>query len=144
MTRKQRAVCIALLGALAWPSATLAADRIDYGKREYMTKCAACHGESGKGDGPRAAQMRLKPTDLTTLSKINGGVFPSDRAYRIIDGRQSVKGHEAPNMPVWSSNFLAEGKAEFAYTTDMPNDLDVHVRNRILSLVDYLDRIQVK
>src|SRR5512141_101632 len=124
-------LCAALLGALVCAQAAFAAERIDYGKREYMTKCASCHGESGKGDGAVAEWMRLQPTDLTTMSKRNGGTFPSDRAYRIIDGRESVKGHGAPNMPVWGSNFLLEGIAEFAYHTDMPNDLDVHVRNRI-------------
>ena len=94
-----------------------------------------------------AAWAAIPAAVLTTFAACTPAAYreQSDRrAYRIIDGRESVKGHGAPNMPVWGSNFLLEGLAEFAYHTDMPNDLDVHVRNRILSLIDYLNRIQVK
>ena len=31
--------------------ATIAASRVDVGKREYNAKCASCHGLTGKGDG---------------------------------------------------------------------------------------------
>ena len=144
MKSKSLAACLLLLGALACAAAATATERIDYGKREYMTTCASCHGERGKGDGPVAEWMRLEPADLTTLAKRNGGVVPTERAYRVVDGRDKVKGHGAPNMPVWGSNFLAEGMAEFAYPNGLPNDLEAHVRNRILSLIGYLKRIQQK
>ncbi|GJM16003.1 MAG: hypothetical protein DHS20C13_13300 [Thermodesulfobacteriota bacterium] len=34
------------------------------GKALYKRNCAACHGTSGKGDGPAAVSMRPKPRDL--------------------------------------------------------------------------------
>ncbi|MBA3908896.1 MAG: cytochrome C [Rhodobacter sp.] len=46
------------------------------GAEDYATFCAACHGPSGKGDGPAAAGLDKRPADLTRLSMRNGGVFP--------------------------------------------------------------------
>jgi len=38
------------------------------GKRVYFGNCAVCHGESGNGEGPGAAQLTVKPRDLRTGS----------------------------------------------------------------------------
>ena len=38
------------------------------GKRVYLANCAFCHGESGNGEGPGAAQLAVKPRDLRTGS----------------------------------------------------------------------------
>jgi mono/diheme cytochrome c family protein len=35
------------------------------GKEIYIAKCALCHGEKGDGKGPGAANLLLKPADLT-------------------------------------------------------------------------------
>jgi mono/diheme cytochrome c family protein len=34
-------------------------------KETFDTRCAACHGTSGKGDGPGAASLNPKPRDYT-------------------------------------------------------------------------------
>ena len=44
-------------------------ERPDIGKREYMNKCAVCHGQSGKGDGGAIDILKRAPSDLTVLSK---------------------------------------------------------------------------
>ena len=36
------------------------------GKKLYNLACAACHGSSGKGDGPAAAALTPKPKDLAS------------------------------------------------------------------------------
>lgn len=36
------------------------------GQEIYAQNCAACHGEKGYGDGPGAAELPVKPFDLTT------------------------------------------------------------------------------
>ncbi|MFQ5960509.1 MAG: c-type cytochrome, partial [Candidatus Methylomirabilales bacterium] len=35
------------------------------GKAKYQEVCAVCHGQSGKGDGPTAAALPVKPRDHT-------------------------------------------------------------------------------
>ncbi len=52
----------------------------------YAQNCVACHGVEGKGDGPRAEQLVLRLSDLTTLSQRNGGEFPQARAMSYIWG----------------------------------------------------------
>lgn len=41
-----------------------AASAIVHGARLYAANCAACHGETGRGDGPAAAGMAIRPADL--------------------------------------------------------------------------------
>ena len=38
------------------------------GKEIFKTRCAPCHGESGKGDGPGAAALTPKPRDYTNAA----------------------------------------------------------------------------
>ena len=103
------------------------------GSALYVNYCGSCHGPQAKGDGPMASVMKIKPADLTTIAKRNGGKFPSDVVFRSVDGRNPVMGHGGQNMPVWGSAFL---RAEGA-TPEM-------VRARIDALVRYLETIQQK
>ena len=102
---------------------------------EYLFRnyCAACHGEAATGNGPLAAAMRTRPANLTEIAKRNKGVFPKDMVYRIIDGREPVKGHGGPDMPTWGDVFKRS----------VEGGDDALVRRRIESIVDHLQRIQV-
>jgi len=119
-------------------------EKIDQGKSEYMNKCAVCHGQSGKGDGGVVDVLKVAPTDLTTLSKKNGGVFPFERVMMVIDGRQVVKGHGDREMPIWGSDYSREKGRAGEYYFDVPYDMEMYARMRILSIIDYLNRIQAK
>lgn len=79
------------------------------GPATYSVHCAACHGRSGAGDGPVAPTLRVQPTDLTTLSQRNGGVFPTERVASYIDGRDLPPAHGSREMPVWGSVFDITG-----------------------------------
>ena len=68
------------------------------GHRIYSFRCAGCHGESGKGDGPAAGSLvAYQPADFTTDTLIAArdwdGVFG-----RIQEGGQKVHGS---SMPPW-------------------------------------------
>jgi mono/diheme cytochrome c family protein len=119
----------------------------DPGKREYLNSCAACHGASGKlaaGEGAGVEFLKTTPTDLTILSKKNGGVFPYDRIYAVIDGRQAIKGHGTRDMPIWGDRYSRQTVQAAEHYVDVPYDMEMYTRSRILALIDYLNRLQVK
>ena len=56
------------------------------GRAFFAENCVSCHGGAGRGDGPLAAGLTPKPTDLTVLARGNGGTFPTARALSYIYG----------------------------------------------------------
>lgn len=134
---------IALIGigaaALAIGLPAAAQTGKDMGKREYDSNCASCHGTDGKGNGPYVELLKKSPPDLTTLAKRNGGVFPVTAAYAVIEG--GGRGHGSSDMPVWGQDYKVQAGE---YYVDVPYNPEVFVRTRILSLIEYLNRIQVK
>ncbi len=126
------AVAAACTAALAQPKGGT-----DFGKREYESNCAACHGVDGKGNGPYNELLKRPASDLTTLARRNNGVFPIQRVYDVIDGGGT--GHGTRDMPVWGREYRVRAGEHYM---DTPYDPEVYVRTRILSLVDYLNRLQ--
>jgi mono/diheme cytochrome c family protein len=132
----------ALVVALA-PSAVAAGNQlIDVGKFEYEGACAVCHGLTGKGGGPMAAKLTVRMPDLTVLAKNNSGVFPFDRVYQVIDGRQWVESHGSREMPIWGRAFRMQSSVYF--DTRIPFDSESSARSRILALTEYVYRLQGK
>jgi mono/diheme cytochrome c family protein len=127
--------------SLANTSTALAQADVDFGKREYMANCAVCHGTAGNGAGYYEGFLKQKPTDLTLLAKRNGGIFPYQSVYEVIDGRRQVAAHGSRDMPVWGDDYYAKGAT---YETTGVFNPETYVRARILSLVDYLYRIQAQ
>jgi len=78
------------------------------GRPVYEQYCAVCHGREGKGDGGAASVFTVEPADLTQLSKKNNGTFPFWQTYRVIDGREEIKGHGTRDMPIWGREFRME------------------------------------
>ena len=135
---------VVMIGASGLASAAEKKLKVDLGKSEYMNSCAFCHGADGKGTGAINDLLKKSPTDLTTLAKNNNGVFPFDRAYAVIDGRAMVKGHGSRDMPAWGNRYSMDSMKAAEYYMDVPYDADMYARARILSLIDYLNRMQVK
>ena len=80
------------------------------GKVMFDSYCAVCHGTGGKGDGPAASALTVKPTDLTKLSLNNKGVFPELRVRRFIEGLDEVPAHGTREMPMWGDLFKSLGR----------------------------------
>ncbi len=113
----------------------------DVGKQEFQISCAVCHGMDAKGDGMVAGALKVKPTDLTVLSKNNGGVFPIEHVTQVIDGRAQVTTHGSRDMPIWGTRYAVSAAEHYV---DIPYNQEEYVRDRILRLTDYLYRIQQK
>jgi mono/diheme cytochrome c family protein len=95
--------------------------------------CASCHGTDGKGDGPMAQSLKVKPSDLTRIAARNGGTFPLMRIERIISGEElPPTGHGTNEMPVWGPIF-----------SHVERDQDLG-RVRIDNLARYLRDLQVQ
>ncbi len=106
------------------------------GRVTYRVYCRNCHGDHSHGDGKLAAVISTPPADLTGLARRNGGAFPEDRVFRIIDGREEVAAHGRREMPVWGDAFrpaASEGGSE---------EEEAAIRAKIEDLVDYLASIQ--
>ena len=135
---------LTMMGAGGFASAAEKKPKVDLGKSEYINSCAFCHGKDGKGTGAINDLFKKSPTDLTMLAKKNNGVFPFDRVYAVIDGREMVKGHGDRDMPAWGNRYASDSIKAAEYYMDVPYDADMYSRARILSLIDYLNRMQTK
>lgn len=112
----------------------------DYGRAEYTSNCSGCHGATGVGDGHFRQFLNRAPADLTVLSRNNGGVFPAQRLFEVIDGRQTISTHGAPGeMPIWGASYAIQSRRDPAAAGIAAES---YVRSRIALLVDYLYRIQ--
>jgi len=114
------------------------AQKATTGADEFRNSCAVCHGEYGRGDGPLANVLTVKPGDLTQLSKRNGGVFPIEKVSETIDGRKQIAGHGTRAMPVWGTRYEAEVGRRYG-----PFSSELAIKTRIYVLMRYLQSIQV-
>ena len=86
--------------ALALPLAgCVGTETIPTGKALYYRNCASCHGIAGRGDGPAAPSLAVRPTDLTQLR------MSVQELMQVIDGRTPVQAHGSSEMPVWGEVF---------------------------------------
>ena len=103
----------------------------DQGAEMYRGYCGPCHGAKGLGDGPAAAALKTRPTDLTRLSAANKGQFPAQRVAMVLEFGVNVPAHGSTDMPTWGSTFRVMGD-------------ETSVRQRVTALTRYLESIQAK
>ena len=96
-----------------------------------------------KGTAQVSSQLKVPPPDLTVLAKENNGVFPVKSVYEVIDGRQAVLAHGTRDMPIWGNRYIVS-QIQQAVREHSVYDPEVLVRTRILSIIDYINRIQQK
>lgn len=103
------------------------------GEADYRHYCAPCHGLNGKGQG---TWNGTQVPDLTQLRRKNGGKFPFEDVYRVVDGRSKSPWHQRrPDMPYWGQVFQEEESEPAA---------KAKVETRIAAIVDYIRAFQEK
>ena len=79
-----------------------AGDAAERGMQHYRIFCANCHGAAADGNGPTAKLLKIAPTNLTSLARMQGGQLDPIRVLKAMDGRHLVGGDQ--KMPVFSEN----------------------------------------
>jgi len=107
------------------------------GPKMYVTYCAVCHGDKGKGDGPAALGLSTSPGDLTTITKTNHGKFPTMRVYyAIYGGVPNPKNPQIYDMPAWRPLFNS--------ICVVPPNCQAEVQMRVANLISYIQSLQQK
>ena len=109
--------------------------QIAEGKRAYLRTCASCHGTDGRGDGPVAPTLKVRPTDLTRLASTHGGTFPRAHVEDVVTGASPITAHGTSDMPVWRITFGPTSSGAAAAAA-------LRRRRWLNGLVDYLETIQ--
>jgi len=94
-------MCVATLLSVASAALVAPAFGADLakGKSIYVDKCLKCHGEKGRGDGPRAWDLSKKPADYTDKEKMS--------KFTDADLRKVVKEGKKP-MPAFGKKLSDE------------------------------------
>jgi mono/diheme cytochrome c family protein len=58
-------------------------------RKLYLDKCAECHGDTGKGDGPQSKMYDPLPSDLADAAQMNA-VSDGELFYKISQGHRPM------------------------------------------------------
>lgn len=103
------------LAALTWRSNTTP-ERLAEGRQLYAQNCAACHGETGKGDGVIAPSLQKAPTMPGMAVTGHETVAPVDftnaknmlgASAAILEGK-IIRGGMGTGMPYWGPIFTED------------------------------------
>ena len=106
------------------------------GASDFADLCAPCHGPTGVGNGDLAADLAIKPADLTGLAARNGGTFPMARVMSKIWGYS--RGEGAPSMMPEFGPLLDSPTV----LVDVGDGVQTPTPERLLDLAEYLVSIQ--
>ncbi|MCY4042595.1 MAG: cytochrome c [Candidatus Dadabacteria bacterium] len=76
------------------------------GKQSFITVCASCHGEGGKGDGIASAALTPKPRDLSDAEYLS--TLTDEYLFEVINKGGMAVGKSAM-MPPWGGVLGDEG-----------------------------------
>ncbi len=137
-------LAICLVAVVIASGKPVQAQDMEFGEFEFQNSCVACHGVSGKGDGPVTDFLSgATVPDLTMLQSNNGGVFPVTAVYKTVEGSDVASAHGTRDMPIWGDRFrqraVEGGDPQF-----MGRSIEDFTQARILALIEYLASIQAQ
>lgn len=120
------ACALAAAGIAAGPArAHLSHGKVIRGVVTYQRFCASCHGATGLGDGPRAADALAPPVDLTAIAERHAGF---DRRA-VADWIAGSPSHAGAASGAWREASLLVSESG-----ELPRPLD--------ELLEYLEHLQ--
>ena len=93
---------------------------LQIGREVFNTHCAACHGEQGRGNGPAAASLSIKPPDY---------------------GSGHLDIHTDGDIFYWIQNGISEGSPMPAFKDKLTDDEIWHVVNTVRRLRNEADSV---
>lgn len=87
------------------PAPAAGAPTAAQGEALYKQYCAACHGPEGRGNGPAAAGLPVKPADHTNGAVMNK-ISDAELFKAIKEGGQAAG--KSPAMPPWGGSLKDE------------------------------------
>lgn len=90
-------------------------EMLEKGRAIYKANCVACHGETGKGDGPGSGVLKPPPRDHTDAEYMN--TMSDEEIAKVIQMGGAIKGR--PLMPSHPQIRGAEMDALVAYVRSL-------------------------
>ena len=107
------------------------------GAEDFADYCSGCHGVTGKGDGPMAANLGKRPADLTRLAGAKGKIAMAPVMSKIYG---STNVHEGDLMPEFGS--LLESDKPVLY--DSGDGILTPTPLRLVQVAEYIQTLQAK
>ena len=138
-------LAICLVAVVIASGKPVQAQDMEFGEFEFQNSCVACHGVSGKGDGPVTDFLSgATVPDLTMLQSNNGGVFPVTAVYKTVEGSDVASAHGTRDMPIWGDQFQNRAMKARDPQFSGSDSIEDFAQARILALIEYLASIQVQ
>ena len=106
-TRSHWTVAIALAALVAGMAPAAFAGDVAAGKASYTINCFACHGETGKGDGPVGVALQPPPRDFSMgefmFDTDGDGTKGSDTDLTNVIKNGAMKYGGSPLMAPWAT-----------------------------------------
>lgn len=105
------------------------------GRETYSRYCVMCHGPAGLGNGPVADKLPVPPADLSVLTQLHDGVFPTEHVLLTVHGYPGK--HDTAVMPEFGPLLSGPGQIWVS-----PEGEEIRTPVALLELAAYVETLQ--